>query len=146
MINERQRPQLVVYDITLNFNLLQGEDNHKYLTWLKAHYDREGIVDIFTSVDKTEKYKMMSRLYRYNSRFIELTMDCFGPAQNTRADGFSPLKGEFNKSMIKSNIEVPLEYEYDCLKMEYMRQIIQMAGKKNVVFVVSPSWYGLDPK
>ena len=62
MINERQKPKLVVYDLHPGFDMLVGDDNHRYLTWLKGHYDRDGIADIFCSVDNTERYKMISQL------------------------------------------------------------------------------------
>lgn len=105
MIDERQKPKVVVYDINPEFDLFMGDDNHRYLTWLKQHYDREGVDEIFESVDKTEKYKMYSQMYRYNSRIIELLTDYLHPISNARSDGFSPLKGKIDKTKIRSLIK-----------------------------------------
>ena len=102
MMDERRKPKVVVYDINPEFDLLVGDDNHRYLTWLKQHYDREGIDEIFESVDKTEKYKMCSQMYRYNSRIIELLTDFLHPISNARSNGFSPLKGEIDKTKIRA--------------------------------------------
>lgn len=144
MLNERQKPKLVIYDLHPGFDMLVGDDNHRYLTWLKGHYDREGIADIFCSVDNTEKYKMMSQLYRYNSRIIELVSDYLQPLSNAKPDGFSPLKGEIDRLKIRSKVKTPHHYRFDSLKLEYINKYIQEVGAKHIVFVVSPSWYGMD--
>ena len=144
MLNERQKPKLVIYDLHPGFDMLVGDDNHRYLTWLKGHYDREGIADIFCSVDNTEKYKMKSQLYRYNSRIIELVSDYLQPLSNAKPDGFSPLKGELDILKIRSNVETPRHYKFDKLKLEYINKYIQEVGAEHIVFVVSPSWYGMD--
>lgn len=144
MLNERQKPKLVIYDLHPGFDMLVGDDNHRYLTWLKGHYDREGIADIFCSVDNTEKYKMKSQLYRYNSRIIELVSDYLQPLSNAKPDGFSPLKGEIDILKIRSNVETPRHYKFDKLKLEYINKYIQEVGAEHIVFVVSPSWYGMD--
>lgn len=144
MINERQRPKLVIYDLHPGFDMLKGEDNHRYLTWLRGHYDRAGIADIFCSVDETEKYKMTSQLYRYNSRFFELVSDYIQPLLNTRPDGFSPLKGKLDRMKIKEKVANPTSYAYDSLKLEYISKFIDEVGADKIIFVVSPSWYGMD--
>lgn len=144
MINERQKPKLVIYDLHPGFDLLIGDDNHRYLTWLKGHYDRAGIADIFNSVDNTERYKMSSQLYRYNSRIIELISDYLQPLSNAKPDGFSPLKGEIDRLKIRKKSEGKRKYRFDDLKLEYINKFIQEVGADNMVFVVSPSWYGMD--
>lgn len=144
MVNERQKPKLVIYDLHPGFDILVGDDNHRYLTWLKGHYDRDGIADIFSSVDNTEKYKMTSQLYRYNSRIIELVSDCLQPLSNAKPDGFSPLKGKIDKLKIRSRVDTKQDYRFDNLKLEYIKKYILEVGADHIVFVVSPSWYGMD--
>lgn len=144
MINERQKPKLVIYDLQPRFDMQEGHDNHRYLTWLRGHYDREGIADIFSSVDDTENYKMKSQLYRYNSRIIELISDFLQPLSNIRPDGFSPLKGELDRLKIKSNVKTKQNYRFDTLKQEYINKYIREVGADHIVFVVSPRWYGMD--
>lgn len=143
MINERQRPRLVIYDLYPEYDLLKGDDNHRYLTWLKGHYGRSGIADIFCSVDATEKYKMMSQLYRFNSRIIELVSDYLQPLSNATPDGFSPLQGELDRLKIKPR-EKNTKVCFDSLKMDYINKYIQEVGVNKIVFIVSPNWYGID--
>lgn len=144
MINKHRKPKLVIYDLHPNFDMLVSDDNHKYLTWLKGHYDRDGIADIFSSVDKTERYKMMSQLYRYNSRIIELVSDFLQPLSNANPDGFSPLIGEIDGLKIRKHVEKQDSYRFDKLKLEYIKKFIQVAGAEHIIFVVSPIWYGMD--
>ena len=144
MMDERQKPKVVVYDINPEFDLLVGEDNHRYLQWLKQHYDREGIDEIFESVDKTEKYKMCSQMYRYNSRIIELLTDFLHPISNARSNGFSPLKGEIDKTKIRAISREKKIPKVDSVKLEYINKLIDELEGSKLYFVVSPRWYGMD--
>lgn len=144
MMDERQKPKVVVYDINPEFDLLVGDDNHRYLTWLKQHYDREGIDEIFESVDKTEKYKMCSQMYRYNSRIIELLTDFLHPISNARSNGFSPLKGEIHKTKIRAISREKKIPKVDSVKLEYINKLIDELEGSKLYFVVSPRWYGMD--
>lgn len=144
MICERKRPRVVVYDVNPGFDLLVGEDNHRYLTWLKQHYDRNGIAEIFESVDETEKYKMVSQSYRYNSRIVELITDYLHPISNARADGFTPLKGKMDKSKIRVTGGQKRMPVVDSVKIEYIDKLINELQGSKLYFVVSPRWYGMD--
>ena len=145
MINDRKKPLIIIYDFYPGFDLLKSEDNHKSLSWLKSHYERNGIADIFESIDKTERYKMQSRMYRYNSRWVEMMIDYFHPISYARGDGFSPLKGELDKTKIHAeDKESNKKYEFDELKLSYINKMIDEAGDARLYFVVSPIWYGMD--
>lgn len=144
MVCERKKPQVVIYDIEPSFDLMEGEDNHRYLTWLKQHYDRSGIADIFERIDKTEKYKMMSQLYRYNSRIVELATDFLHPISSVRANGFTPLKGEMDKTKIRVAGEKKKEHAVDPVKIEYINKLMDELQGSKLYFVVSPKWYGID--
>lgn len=104
LIWQRYRPKIVIYDVIPGFDLLSGEDNHKYLGWLKAYYDMPGIPEIFQSVDATEKYKMLSRMYRYNSKFLQIIADYIHPMQSDGIKGFRPLEGEMDTMMVAPQI------------------------------------------
>lgn len=144
MIDERKKPKVVIYDIAPDFDLFVGDDNHRYLTWLKSHYERNGIAEIFNSVDCTEKYKMMSQMYRYNSRIIELMTDYLHPISDSRANGFSPLKGEMDKTKIKIGGEKGKTPVVDKVKLDYINKLIDELDGVKLYFVVSPKWYGMD--
>jgi len=144
MIEERKKPKIVVYDIAPDFDLFLGEDNHRYLTWLKQHYERSGIADIFESVDSKEKYKMVSQMYRYNSRIIELMTDYLHPIADARIDGFNPLKGELNRTKIKDIGKNEKKLFVDSVKLDYINKLIDELEGVKLYFVVSPKWYGMD--
>lgn len=144
MIKSHYEPKLIIYDITPGFDLLLGEDDHRYLTWLKPHYERKEISEIFQSVDKTERFKMLSNMYRYNSHFIELAVDYFHPIINADDNGFVPIDKKMDKSKIKKGNKLTKNrYEFDPLKLDYLHRYADEVSNQ-LVFVVSPIWYGMD--
>ena len=144
MIEERKKPKIIIYDLHPEFDLLVGYDDHRYLTWLKSHYERDGIADIFESIDKTEKFKMLSKMYRYNSRWVEIMMDFVHPISNARDDGYSPLIGEMDKTKVHAETGEKREYIFDDLKIGYLNKLIDGAQGAKLYIVMSPIWYGMD--
>lgn len=145
LIWQRYRPKIVIYDVIPGFDLLSGEDNHKYLGWLKAYCDKPGIPEIFQSVDATEKYKMLSQMYRYNSKYLQIIADYIHPMQSDGIKGFRPLEGEMDTMMVsKSNKQEKTVYLFDSLKISYFNKMLDEAGSTRFIFVVSPSWGPID--
>lgn len=142
LISQRYHPKLIIYDITTGFDLLKN-DNHKYLGWLKELYDREPIPDIFESVDKTEKIKMLSKMYRYNSKFQQIIADYIHPIYKVQGNGFLPLHGSLDTMRIESKLTQSTP-QFDSLKIRYLKNIIDEAGDSRIIFIHSPIWYGLD--
>ena len=50
LICQRYHPKVLIYDVLADFDLLVGEDSHKYLGWIRAYYDRKGIPEVFEAV------------------------------------------------------------------------------------------------
>ena len=144
IISKRYHPKWIIYDITPGYDLHVGEDNHKYLGWLKESYDNEGVKDIFLSIDKKEKYKMMSWMYRYNSNWHQIMADYIHPVYKFESQGFLPLEGSVDKMRIKDNNTKDRSIEYDPIKIEYLEKLIEQRGESNIVFVISPLWYGIN--
>ena len=145
MIEKRYKPKMIIYDIQNTFDLTAGEDNHKYLGWLKAYYDQEGVEDVFLSVDSVERYKMMSHMYRYNSKCVQIVSDYIHPLQSLGIKGFRPLEGKMDNMKInkKANNEI-VSPEWDKLKINYIKRFIELSKDSKLVFVISPIWYGMD--
>ena len=137
-------PEIIIYDIQPSYDLLSGDDNHKYLKWLKAYYDRKDIPQIFESVDKTEKIKMMSNLYRYNSNFVQIVSDCIHPQQSSGEKGFRPLYGEMDRMKISKKISKDNAITYDNLKLSYIHKFVNANKNVKIIFVISPTWDGMD--
>lgn len=145
LIAQRYHPKMVLYDVIPEFDLQEGEDNTKFLGWLRPYYDRQGIDSLFISVDPTEKYKMMSQMYRYNSRFIQILSDCIHPVQDNGFNGFSAIEKEMDKMKISSGKRSPGEAACDSLKLYYLNKMIDEAADTRFVMIVSPYWDGMDP-
>lgn len=143
MIKERYQPKLIIYDVYPGFDLLEG-DNHKYLGWLKLYYDRKGISDIFKTVDSTEQIKMLSKLYQYNNNPVEVFADYIYPIKQIDKYGFRPLPGELDPLQIKRETNEEEVYVFDPLKIEYIEKLVEDKGTADIVFVLSPCWYGMD--
>lgn len=142
LISQRYHPKLIIYDITTGFDL-QKNDNHKYLGWLKELYDRNPIPEIFEAVDRTERVKMLSRTYRYNSKFQQIAADYFHPIYKVKGNGFLPLAGVLDTMKIAKN-KSENRIQFDSLKINYLAKFIENIGDSQIIFVHSPIWYGLD--
>jgi len=145
LIKEHYKPKVIIYDVTTSFDLLKGEANNKYLGWLKESYERDNISDLFKEVDKTEQYKMLSQMYRYNSKFLQVTTDYIHPVFVVKNNGFLPMKGEIdtmriNKKKVKGLVRKP---QFDEEKLELLNKFIDETDGVRLIFVASPMWYGI---
>lgn len=143
LIRERYYPKLIVYDIFPEFDLLEG-DNHKYLGWLKLYYDRPGISELFDEVDKTEKFKMLSQMYRYNYNPLQFLADYVHPFMQLDEYGYMPMAGELDTLRVKKGMTPMSSYSFDKQKLQSLCNIINSRGETQIMFVVSPIWYGMD--
>lgn len=148
MLLERHTPHTIIYEITPEFDLLDKIDNHRHLANLKRHYDRAGIDSIFWNVDPTERYKMLSGMYRHNSSsWRDLFNYLHKPSNNPEIRGFFPVNREMDS--LKMIIRRPLHhikenYVYDSLKIQYLNKFIDKTNGVNLIFAVSPTWSGQD--
>ena len=142
LISQRYYPKLIVYDFMINFDL-QKNDNHKYLGWLKELYDREPIPEIFETIDRTERVKMLSKIYRYNSKFAQIATEYLHPIYKVNGNGFLPLDGELDAMRIAKN-KTENDFIFDSLKINYLAKFIHEIGESQIIFVYSPTWNGLD--
>lgn len=148
MILERYTPKAIIYEVTPGFDYLDGKDNHKYLYRLKQRYNRHGIDSIFWDVDPTERYKMMSGMYRHNSSFLQnLIVYFFRMSTDNGIKGFRPINEEMDTMKIradKKQYDSKEGYVYDSLKIRYLNKFMEKTKDIKLVFVVSPIWYGQD--
>lgn len=142
MIKERHKPKMIIYDVNTSFDLYKGDSNQRYLGWLRGDYDRPGIQPIFTAIDPTEEYKMMSRLYRHNSKFMQVLTDYVHPIFKIEGNGFLPLKGEMDRMKIKKNKSDRPHPGVDGQKNYFINKLIDELDGVRIVFVASPTWYG----
>ena len=146
LMRNKHLPKVVIYDVNPGFDLLQGENNQKYLGWLRSEYDSDAIKQIFEAIDETEKYKMQSMMYRYNSKFLQNIVDFVHPIFKIKNDGFIPLKGELDEMKIKKKNKDANQQKVDSLKLDLIEKLTVDMSNHNVqvVFVASPVWYGKE--
>lgn len=145
MIKERHRPKMIIYDISQPFDLYEGDNNQRYLGWLRMDYDRPGVKQIFTAIDPTEEYKMMSMLYRFNSKFMQNITDYVHPIFGIDGNGFLPLKGNMDKMKVKDkNLNSTSVRSVDRQKLDFINKLIDEMEGVELVFVASPMWYGAN--
>ena len=91
---------------------------------------------------------MQSKMYRYNSRWVEILIDYVHPISNARSDGFEPLRGTMDKMKIRTGTEEESveQYYYDPVKLDYLGKLVEEASGSKLLFVVSPIWYGMDSR
>lgn len=145
MIKKRYSPKVILYDVTTGFDLLTEKDNTKYLAWLKAYYDRDGVKEIFDSINKNERWKMLSNMYRYNSKCINIITDAVHPMKSVGINGYRPLPGDMDTMKVTKK-EIHDLYDFDSLKMYFLDKFINDIPNTRIVFLVSPSFNGLDIK
>lgn len=143
MVLKRYQPKMIIYDISPDFDIQKG-DNHQFLGWLKGFYDRDGIADIFESVDKNEPLKMRSAMYRNNSKFIQVLGDYVHPTKRHEINGFRPLAGELDPMKLRKENELTWQTDVDSLKMDYITKLINKSRNIQLIFVYSPMWYHHD--
>lgn len=148
MILDRYTPKTIIYEVTPEFDFLDGQDNHQFLFSLKRHYNRPGIDSIFWNVDPKEKYKMLSKMYQHNSSFLQNVVACFtGISGETGIKGFRPYDVEMDTMKVRKGhiaYETSKDRVYDSLKIQYLHKFLDKTKGMNVFFVVSPMWYEQD--
>ena len=141
MAREHHLPKIIIEDVAPGFDL-EKNDNHTYLGWLKARYDRNGIKEIFNDIDENEQYKMLSQMYRYNSKFLQNIVVFFTSiSSDTGIKGYRPIDEKFDSLKIRT---IKDEWEKDSLKLKYLNKFIDISRGSKLFFVVSPMWYGMD--
>ena len=141
VITERYSPECIIYDIEPSFDI-KTDDKIKYLTPLKPYYDQRGVDSIFWDVSKAERYKMLSNMYRYNTKFIQKLSDNIHPLQSVEDSGYKPLYGELDYEVEWQETE---RYSADKLKIQYFEKMIRTSLQKGIglIFVASPYYHAL---
>lgn len=140
MIRKRHVPRIVVYDAMAN-NECYFNDNRADLDGLKQYCDTPEIAAILNDVEPEEKWKLTSRMYRYNSKMFMILSDYLHPDRNI-FQGFNPLDGTMDYDVPPYKPEFAGK-EPDTLKLRYLRKLIADTKSDGTLLVVCFSpWYG----
>ena len=135
----RHTPKVIIYDIEPTYDLYEN-DNERYLGKLKFFYPNYGTKIVFDDISTTEKFKMHSLLYRYNSQLIDILIQRLSSSPVTGQDyTYSPIKKTMDYEPIISHIN---NKQIDTLKMKYLNSFIRVCKYNNIslFFVLSPKY------
>lgn len=141
MITERYHPTIILYEVTPEFdiNVFSDDDNNvRYLGWLRPYYDNINVRSIITQIDPVERYKDLSSMFRYNSKFFDLIKDQFVISDYT-ADGYAPLKGVMTTERVYKNKPIA---PVDSLKINMLEKLMVKTKQTgiNLIMVASPKY------
>lgn len=142
-LTEHYTPQVIIYDVMPNFDyLVDGESNAKYLgplKLLKLGKVKPEVDSIFINVSPSEKWKLMSNMYKVNSKLIQLLTENL-TERNVTISGYLPV----NKKMLQTPEikENGLPTTIDEMKRYYLAKFVQLCKHRNIrlVFYASPSF------
>ena len=139
MILERHKPKLVLFEVTPDFDYGVGDDNRKYLSYLRPYYDSKAIKDVFKDFDD-EMYclKMQSKAYQNTSKLLHNVVDNVVSSDNTK--GFLPLYGSITDDYLITNSTANPSILIDSLKLSYVKKLIEESKSLGIpiVFISSP--------
>lgn len=140
-ILKRYVPKYIIYDVKPEFDLYKYQTDERYISSLRMFYGKYPAIDsVVNAIDPTQKIKMCSNLYRYNSKITSPVMGMIKYSKQV-IDGYLPLYGTFS-----GEIGPVWKGEYDENKINLLKKLINKCKEYNVklFFVVSPSLYKDD--
>lgn len=144
MISKRTVPKLLIYDISTDFDLAEN-DNMKYVDRLKPFSGHSIVRNYVACIFPMEEMKMISKMYCYNYKFIEMVSDCIRRGNAVSKTGYLPLYGNIRKEIVNNeNNNLECSVKLDAEKIYYLEQLVKETKETGteLLFVVSPYWKG----
>ena len=143
MIEKRHVPKLIIYDIEPSFDLAVN-DNSRYVDRLKPYSDDNDVKGFISGLFPMERLKMMSKMYCFNYKFLEIMSDCIRPSDTN--GGYKPNFKHIRQEVIDAEPRAKM-YEFneaDEIKIQCLANLIEEAKEMDVkvVLVSSPYWRG----
>lgn len=136
-ILRRTAPKMIIWDMEPDDLSDPSTKQLDRLSAFNPYYDTNDYCrELIDSKGKWEKYKMLSGVYRYNSRLLAYMYKSIMPYAYPE-DGYLPLPSE--GYVYPSLIDEKIEKQFDTGQEEYLRDIIQKCKKKEIRLVVSLS-------
>lgn len=138
-ILSRYTPKMIIYDFEKSYDM-NSNDNLRYLGKLKPYYPDYGIDSIFNEISFTERFKMLSHLYRYNSQLVDIAIGLLSKSPKTAESyTYNPLE---NLMDYEPEPKSAVDLSVDSIKMDYLCRFIDKCKEKNIqlIFAVSPTY------
>ena len=145
MLSKHHLPKVIIYDIEPSFDL-SPNDNRRYIDRLKPYAGDNDVKDFVAGLYPLERYKLLSKMYRYNYKFLEIASDCARPSDAN--SGYQPNYNHIRQEQINKerNPEKSKIGRIDEVKMACLTKLIDETQSKGikVVLVSSPYWKGYN--
>lgn len=141
MILERYSPQLILFDLNPDFDILihaPDMNNKRYIEKLKPFWREETVGGIIRDVSKADWYKCHFGMLRYNTTILQMMVDLKGTNYETNK-GSVLLNGVYDWDPEITKVETQI----DPLKLSYIDKFLQLAKDKHIpIAVVASPKYG----
>lgn len=144
-IKERYTPKVIIYDIYLP-DISTSYDYVTFLKVLKPYLGKDKIVDeAFALYDTTSKYKKLSKMYCYNSSFMDLLFDNIRKTDWFYKGFYQIMTGEIkDDKAINNNTE---RIVYDQKKINLFKNFIRENSHDiKFIFTISPKYKATSDK
>lgn len=134
-ILRRTAPKMIIWDMEPGDLSEPSVEQLDRLSAFNPYYDTNDYCrELIDSKGKWEKYKMLSEVYRYNSRLLAMIYKSFF-SYSYPSDGYLPLPSE--GYVYPSLMDEKIEKQFDPCQEEYLEDIIQKCKKQEVELVIS---------
>lgn len=144
-IMSRKKPKIIVCDLTPTTDIYVHASSAT-IDVLAPYVDKYGLDTIFIDLDSTERWKIKSNAYRYNSKLVRILCNSIID-RSGNIDGYQPLEGEFNGKIRRENL-IPQNDVLDPVKLKYVDKIANLAKENGItlIYVISPSLKDVNPE
>jgi hypothetical protein len=144
-VTKRHTPKAIILDFSDNFNYNPVE--HDRLALLLPYYKKHPeIQEVLSMKSPYEKWKMMSKIYPFNSRISSILMGNLELNKKREKykdtyKGYKPLERIYELEI--DSLQLPNDYAVNDIKYDLFKEIISICKKKNIqlVVVVSPAYF-----
>lgn len=138
---DRHVPKLVIYEFLPDYDYFIDGDNSKYLKFLRTVNKGDIVNSLIHDISSTERYKLLSNLYRYNSNFLDIIAQyCSRNPLTAQEYTYLPLSGEIAYQPLSRQEGQINSMVIDSLKVKYLERLISDCKNNGsqLIFVVSP--------
>lgn len=145
MLSQNHVPKVIIYDVEPAFDL-DINDNERYIDRLKPYSGDREVKHYVAGLYPMEQWKLISQMYRYNYKFLEILSDCVRPSEVN--NGYKPLYNNIRKELVQAPKASPAGATLvDDTKYELLCKLVEevLAKGATIVFVSSPYWQSVAP-
>ncbi len=140
---EYHHPRMVILDFYDLFDLMDTGNNEAALKWARPYYGKGAAVEVFDDIDPTERYKLISGAYRYNSIWLQMLKDNIS-SSSIGEKGYLPIDGIMSGAHQPDNRY--LTASPDAVKTKYLDRFFALCRENDIkiAVIISPYYFEKD--